>query len=140
MLFSREEFENNPWKQNLQPEDVIYESEEYVVMGYPDYETMVGKGNMDRNGSEELQEESAQASADATVQWIEDTLDKFENVKPILTPRFTPSCSDELMEKLSEIQKRYHLPMQSQVAGTCRVPKIHALVFGLFFIFSVKIE
>ena len=40
VLFSREEFGNNPWKQNLQPEDVIYESEEYVVMGYPDYETM----------------------------------------------------------------------------------------------------
>lgn len=40
VLFSREEFENSPWKQNLQPEDVIYESEEYVVMGYPDYETM----------------------------------------------------------------------------------------------------
>ena len=40
VLFSREEFGNNPWKQNLQPEDVIYESEEYVVMGYPDYDTM----------------------------------------------------------------------------------------------------
>ena len=43
-------------------------------------------------------------------------VDKFENVKPILTPRFTPSCSDELMEKLSEIQKRYHLPMQSHLS------------------------
>ena len=42
---------------------------------------MVGKVNMDRNGSPQLQEESAQASADATVQWIKDTLDKFENVK-----------------------------------------------------------
>ena len=40
VLFSQEEFEDNPWKQNLQPEDVIYESEEYVVLGYPDYETM----------------------------------------------------------------------------------------------------
>ena len=40
VLFSREEFEDNPWKQNLQPEDVIYESEEYVVLGYPDYDTM----------------------------------------------------------------------------------------------------
>ena len=77
---------------------------------------MVGKVNMDRNGSPQLQEESAQASADATVQWIEDTLDKFENVKPILTPRFTPSCSDELMEKLSKIQKKYHLPMQSHLS------------------------
>ena len=78
--------------------------------------TMVGKVNMDRNGSPELQEESAQASADATVKWLEDTLTKFENVKPILTPRFTPSCSDELMEKLSEIQKKYHLPMQSHLS------------------------
>ena len=76
----------------------------------------VGKVNMDRNGSPQLQEESAQASADATVQWIKDTLDKFENVKPILTPRFTPSCSDALMEKLSEIQKKYHLPMQSHLS------------------------
>ena len=40
VLFSQEEVEDNPWKQNLQPEDVIYESEEYVVMGYPDYDTM----------------------------------------------------------------------------------------------------
>ena len=40
VLFSRREFENNPWKQNLQPEDVIYESEDYVVMGYPDHDTM----------------------------------------------------------------------------------------------------
>ena len=42
---------------------------------------MVGKVNMDRNGSPQLQEESAQASADATVQWIKDTLDKFEKCK-----------------------------------------------------------
>ena len=71
--------------------------------------TMVGKVNMDRNGSARLQEESAQTSADATVRWIEDTLNRFENTNPILTPRFTPSCSDELMKKLSEIQKKYHL-------------------------------
>ena len=78
--------------------------------------TMVGKVNMDRNGSAKLQEENAQTSADATVRWIEDTLNRFENTKPILTPRFTPSCSDELMKKLSEIQKKYHLPMQSHLS------------------------
>lgn len=71
--------------------------------------TMVGKVNMDRNGSPLLQEDSATASADATISWIEDTLTKFENVTPILTPRFTPSCSDELMERLSEIQKKYSI-------------------------------
>lgn len=78
--------------------------------------TLVGKVNMDRNGSELLQESSAQSSAEATLSWIEDTLNKFENTKPILTPRFTPSCSDELMQRLSEIQKKYHLPMQSHLS------------------------
>lgn len=78
--------------------------------------TLVGKVNMDRNGSELLQESSAQASAEATLSWIEETLNKFENAKPILTPRFTPSCSDELMQRLSEIQKKYHLPMQSHLS------------------------
>lgn len=78
--------------------------------------TMVGKVNMDRNGTPQLQEESAAASACDTVKWIEDTLDKYENVKPILTPRFTPSCSDKLMELLSEIQKKYNLPLQSHLS------------------------
>lgn len=78
--------------------------------------TLVGKVNMDRNGSELLEESSAQASAEATLSWIEETLNKFENAKPILTPRFTPSCSDELMQRLSEIQKKYHLPMQSHLS------------------------
>ena len=78
--------------------------------------TMVGKVNMDRNGSPVLQETSAQASADATLSWLEDTLTKFKNVKPILTPRFIPSCSDELMEKLSALQQKYHLPVQSHLS------------------------
>ena len=78
--------------------------------------TMVGKVNMDRNGSPVLQETSAQTSADATLSWLEDTLTKFKNVKPILTPRFIPSCSDELMEKLSALQQKYHLPVQSHLS------------------------
>ena len=78
--------------------------------------TMIGKVNMDRNGSPILQETSAEASAQATITWIEDTLNKFENTTPILTPRFTPACTDQLMAKLSQIQKKYHLPMQSHLS------------------------
>ena len=78
--------------------------------------TMIGKVNMDRNGSPILQETSAEASAQATVAWIEDTLNRFENTMPILTPRFTPACTDQLMAKLSPIQKKYHLPMQSHLS------------------------
>lgn len=75
----------------------------------------VGKVNMDRNSPEYLCEESAAKAAEDTEKWILAS-QKYENVKPILTPRFTPSCSDELFEKLSVLQKKYHLPMQSHLS------------------------
>ena len=78
--------------------------------------TFVGKVNMDRNGSAVLQEKSAEESAASTVRWLSDTVGKYQNTRPILTPRFTPSCSDELMKKLAEIQKEYHLPVQSHLS------------------------
>lgn len=78
--------------------------------------TLVGKVNMDRNGSPALQEESAQASARDTIAWLEETASKYRNTKPILTPRFTPSCSDELMRELGRIQEEYHLPVQSHLS------------------------
>lgn len=64
----------------------------------------VGKVNMDRNSPEYLCEESAEKSAEDTEKWLLKSQD-FKNVKPILTPRFTPSCTDELLEKLSVLQK-----------------------------------
>ena len=76
----------------------------------------IGKVNMDRNGSKALQEESAVVSATDTVRWLNDIAGKYENVKPILTPRFTPSCSDELMSRLAEIQRTYCLPVQSHLS------------------------
>lgn len=77
---------------------------------------MVGKVNMDRNSPEYLCEESAEASALATVEWLEGIKDRFTLVKPILTPRFIPTCSDALMERLKDIQKQYKLPMQSHLS------------------------
>ena len=76
----------------------------------------IGKVNMDRNGSASLQEESAVVSATDTVRWLNDIAGKYENVKPILTPRFTPSCTDELMTRLAEIQRTYRLPVQSHLS------------------------
>lgn len=75
----------------------------------------VGKVNMDRNSPDYLCEESAKTAAKDTEKWLIESR-KFENVKPILTPRFTPSCSDELLERLSELQKKYRLPMQSHLS------------------------
>ena len=78
--------------------------------------TMIGKVNMDRNSPEYLCEESAEQSVADTVKWLEDTAGKYENVRPILTPRFIPSCTDDLMRKLKEIQKKYDLPVQSHLS------------------------
>lgn len=75
----------------------------------------VGKVNMDRNSPDNLREESPDKSFEETKRWIIES-EKFKNVKPILTPRFTPSCSDELFEKLSLLQKKYNLPMQSHLS------------------------
>ncbi|MGL4607302.1 MAG: amidohydrolase family protein [Eubacteriaceae bacterium] len=75
----------------------------------------VGKVNMDRNSIESLAE-TAEESAEATIAWIEESVNRYENVKPILTPRFIPSCTDELMEKISTIQKEYKLPLQSHLS------------------------
>ncbi len=78
--------------------------------------TMVGKVNMDRNGSPELQEESAQVSAKDTRQWLEDIKGRYQHTYPILTPRFIPSCTDGLMTELRKIQKEYQLPVQSHLS------------------------
>ena len=79
--------------------------------------TMVGKLNRDRNSPVYRCEPSSEASAQATREWLKAVADrKYKHTKPILTPRFTPSCTDELMELLKEIQTETHLPMQSHLS------------------------
>ena len=76
----------------------------------------VGKVNMDREASKALIEESAEASAYNTFGWINSVNNKFQNTKPILTPRFIPCCTDELMEELKQIQMTYGIPVQSHLS------------------------
>ena len=76
----------------------------------------VGKVNMDREASDALVEESAEISAYNTFGWINAVYGKFENTKPILTPRFIPCCTDELMQELREIQMTYGIPVQSHLS------------------------
>lgn len=80
--------------------------------------TMVGKVNMDRNSAQGLQESSAERSAADTAAWLESTAGKYKNTYPILTPRFIPACTDELMEKLGVIAKEHSLPVQSHLSET----------------------
>ncbi|MCF0228160.1 MAG: amidohydrolase family protein, partial [Parasporobacterium sp.] len=69
--------------------------------------------NMDRNAPASLTE---QHSAEETEQWLLETCDKYEAVKPILTPRFVPSCTDELLAELGRLQKVYQVPVQSHLS------------------------
>ena len=75
----------------------------------------VGKVNMDRNSPDYYIEETADSLAD-TETWIRETIHQYKHVFPILTPRFTPTCSDELMEGLGALQKKYDLPVQSHLS------------------------
>ncbi len=76
---------------------------------------MVGKVNMDRNSPDYLREQSWESSISETKQFIND-LKGFKNVRPIITPRFVPSCTDELMEGLKEIIDETGLPVQSHLS------------------------
>lgn len=74
----------------------------------------VGKVNMDRNSPDYYIEET-KASISDTIDWIEDTKDRFKRVKPIITPRFVPSCTPELMQELGVMATKYNLPVQSHL-------------------------
>ena len=76
----------------------------------------VGKVNMDRNSPDILCEESAAASLEATESFIQEAQARFKNIKPVITPRFTPSCTDELMEGLGRLQAKYSIPAQSHLS------------------------
>jgi guanine deaminase len=83
---------------------------------------LVGKVNMDRNSPDYLREKNAAASLAATREWLSEFSrnntggGRCGDVLPILTPRFIPSCSDELMRGLAEIQKEFSLPFHSHLS------------------------
>ena len=86
---------------------LMEELEKAGVTGY------VGKVNMDRNGGENLQETTEESVAE-TIRWLEGC--NFPHIKPILTPRFTPSCTDGLMEALGRLAKERGLYVQSHLS------------------------
>ena len=75
----------------------------------------VGKVNMDRNSPDFLSEDTIESKED-TIEWLEQIKDRYKNIKPILTPRFIPSCTDKLMDEIQNINKKYKLPIQSHLS------------------------
>ena len=78
--------------------------------------SFVGKVNMDRNSPDNLREVSAEASLADTERFLKETQGKYRNTYPIITPRFTPSCTDELMQGLGELSKTYGVRVQSHLS------------------------
>ena len=78
--------------------------------------TMVGKVNMDRNSPDYLTEHSAEESLENTMEWLREVPKDYRNCRPILTPRFTPTCSDSLLEGLGRLMAEEGLPLQSHLS------------------------
>ncbi|MBQ6806301.1 MAG: amidohydrolase family protein, partial [Lachnospiraceae bacterium] len=78
--------------------------------------TYVGKVNMDREAPQNLCEKDADSSVSETMEWLEDNRDKYTRTMPILTPRFLPSCTNDLLGKLQGVREEYHLPVQSHLS------------------------
>ena len=73
----------------------------------------VGKVNMDMNSPDYLCEDTWD-SIESTLSYIEG-MKRFENIRPIITPRFIPSCSRSLLKELAGISKEKGLPVQSHL-------------------------
>ena len=84
--------------------------EELEAAGVTGY---VGKVNMDRNSSPDYQE-TCEESLRETERWLDGC--HFAHVRPILTPRFTPSCSDGLMAGRGKLARERNLPVQSHLS------------------------
>jgi guanine deaminase len=78
--------------------------------------TCVGKVNMNRGCPAYLREISTNQAVRDTERWILETRERYSYTKPILTPRFVPSCTDDLMYALRELRDKYDLPVQSHLS------------------------
>ena len=92
---------------------LMEELEQAGVTGY------VGKVNMDRNGLPGVLQEETSESIRETERWLERCGD-FTRIRPILTPRFTPSCTDDLMAWLGRKAAETGLPIQSHLSENDR--------------------
>ncbi|MCI9076638.1 MAG: amidohydrolase family protein [Dorea sp.] len=79
------------------------------------FSAYVGKVNMDRESPPELTEDM-QKSAEDTETFINGVISECKNVRPIITPRFVPSCTDGLMKKLGDLRAKYGLSVQSHLS------------------------
>lgn len=76
-------------------------------------EAYVGLVDMDRNVPD-FYKHSVEKAKEDNIELVK-RLKDFEHVKPIITPRFTVSCTDEMLAMLGEVRKEYGLASQSHL-------------------------
>ena len=76
---------------------------------------MVGKVAMNRNCPEALCEE-VEAAVEGNEQLIAEFNQPDALVRPIITPRFVPSCTPELLKACGQLANTYQLPVQSHLS------------------------
>ena len=75
----------------------------------------VGKVSMDRNAIDPLHENLDDSIANNEA-LIAEWNDPDGLVRPIITPRFIPSCSPEMLRACGEMAKKYNIPVQSHLS------------------------
>ncbi|KAH7327939.1 hypothetical protein B0I35DRAFT_345347 [Stachybotrys elegans] len=94
----------------------------------------IGRVCMDNHdiSPEYYRDESTEKSLEATLKTVEHirSIDPtFDMVSPVLTPRFAPTCSAELMTGLSVIQRDMGLPVQTHVSENKKEIELVAQLF-----------
>ena len=88
--------------------DILFEKmEKYGLYGY------VGKVNMDWNSPDYLCETTEESLRETEI--FLDTHSGSGKVKPILTPRFAPTCTEQLMRGLGQLAKKYGCGLQTHL-------------------------
>lgn len=75
----------------------------------------VGKVNMDRNCPDFICEDTDKSLED-TEKLLKEYGSKYKRVKPIITPRFVPTCTTKLLKGLGELSRKYNVPVQSHLS------------------------
>ncbi len=78
--------------------------------------TEVGKLSMNRNCPDYYTEGSTENALAEERKFLEETVGKWAHTKPIITPRFIPSCTDDLMMGLGELRKEFGVTSQSHLS------------------------
>uniref|UniRef100_A0A672Z6M5 Guanine deaminase n=1 Tax=Sphaeramia orbicularis TaxID=375764 RepID=A0A672Z6M5_9TELE len=84
---------------------------------------LVGKVCMDRNNFVKHYKETMQESQDETCRYVSN-LKNYPLVKPVVTPRFAPSCTGALLGQLGAIAKNNNLHIQSHVSENTEEVKL----------------